>query len=84
MRGLFELRRLVDEMRERLPRIECPVCLIQSSDDPVVVPDSIETLREAITAASVSAHYVESDRHGIVHGDVGRTRELIREFLAGL
>ena len=84
MRGLNELRRLVDEMRECLPKISCPVCLIQGTNDPVVMPDSIETLREALAQTTVSAHYVEADRHGIVYSDVGNTRALIREFIASL
>ena len=84
MRGLYELRRLVDEMRSQLKEIQCPVLLIQGDEDPVVVPDSIDTLREEISSTRVEAHLIESTRHGLVHDDIGHTRELIREFVASL
>ncbi len=84
LRGLFELRRLVDGMLARLPDIRCPVCLLQGTRDPVVVPDSVDTLRERISGAHVQVHLVESERHGIVQGDVGETRDLIEAFVGTL
>ncbi|MFT5447949.1 MAG: esterase/lipase [Gammaproteobacteria bacterium] len=84
MRGLYELRRLVDEMRSHLDQIQCPVLLIQGDKDPVVVPDSIDTLREAMTGARVVAHTVASERHGLVHDNIGRTRALIHDFIKSL
>lgn len=84
MRGLYELRRLVDAMLARLPQVRCPVCLLQGTRDPVVVPDSIETLRETLQGAAVTVQMIESERHGIVQGDVGKTRDVIIDFIAGL
>jgi len=84
VRGLYELRRLVGAMLERLPAIRCPVRLLQGTRDPVVVPDSIDTLREAITGAPVDTFLVESERHGIVQGDVGPTWDRIVEFVGEL
>lgn len=84
MRGLYELRRLVDGMLERVGGVRCPVCLLQGTRDPVVVPDSIDTLRERLGGAAVSVHMIESERHGIVQGDVGRTRDVIVDFIAAL
>lgn len=84
MRGLYELRRLVDGMLTRLDGVRCPVCLLQGTRDPVVVPDSIDTLHERLRNAAVSVHLIESERHGIVQGDVGRTRDVIEAFITGL
>lgn len=84
LRGLYELRRLVDAMLERLDRIRCPVRLLQGERDPVVVPDSMDTVRERITGAPVDSFVIDSDRHGIVHGDVGEARRRILDFVSGL
>jgi esterase/lipase len=84
VRALYELRRLVEAMLERLGEVRRPVCLIQATRDPVVVPDSVDTLLEGLTQAPVSLHRVESERHGLIAGDVADTRERIAEFVAGL
>jgi len=84
LRGLYEMRRLVDAMLARLDQVRCPVCLLQGTRDPVVVPDSIDTVREGLRNAAVSLHLIESERHGIVQGDVGRTCDVIEVFVAGL
>ena len=86
MRGLYELRRLVDAMLPRLDDVSCPVCLIQGTRDPVVVPDSVDVLHERLAGAGVpvSLHRVESERHGLIVGDVGDTRAIIADFVAGL
>jgi esterase/lipase len=84
MRGLYELHRLVDGMLDRLDDVRCPVCLIQGTHDPVVVPESVDTLHERISGAAVEVHRVDSQRHGIVYGDVADTRQRIVRFVAGL
>jgi hypothetical protein len=47
-------------------------------------PTSIDTLRARITGVSVDTSVVDSDRHGLVYGDVGATHDLIVEFVARL
>ena len=84
VRGLYELRRLVSAMVPHLGDIRCPVCLIQGTRDPVVVPDSIDSLERRIDGAPLTVHRVDSDRHGIVYRDIGDTRALIEAFLADL
>jgi esterase/lipase len=84
VRALYELRRLVEAMLAHLGVVRRPVCLIQATHDPVVVPDSVDTLREGLTQAPVALHRVESDRHGLVAGDVADTRERIADFVSAL
>ena len=31
IRGLYELRRMVDELKDKLPKVRCPVCLLQGT-----------------------------------------------------
>lgn len=77
VRGLYELTLLVDVLKARLPRIACPVTLLQGSDDPVVVPASANTILEYLDDVSVVLKIIDSKRHGIISEDVGGTRAAI-------
>ena len=80
MRGLYELTRLVTAMQERLQQVCCPVLLLQGTEDPVVVPASIDNLVKSLTAADVEAHRIESTLHGLVYSNIGDTWEKIISF----
>jgi esterase/lipase len=77
VRGLYELTVLVDVLKASLPQVECPVTLVQGSDDPVVVPDSANRIREYLGDVSVELEMVDSERHGIINEDIGDTRATI-------
>jgi len=80
MRGLYELKRLVAAMREKLHQIDCPIQLLQGSRDPVVVPGSMESLQESLSSSHVEAHWIESAVHGIAYADVDNTWDKIINF----
>ena len=84
IRGLYELRLVVDELKRRLPDVVCPVKLIQGSGDTIVDPKSVETILEAIGSRERSVHMVDTDRHGIVTEDLGGTHDAILDFFASL
>jgi len=77
VRGLYELTVLVDVLKASLPKVACPVTLVQGSDDPVVVPDSINSILEYLGDVPVELEMVDSERHGIINEDIGGTRATI-------
>jgi len=80
MRGLYELKRLVDAMRERLAQVRCPVLLLQGTEDPVVVPSSVTDLQQALTGTKAEIHWVQSKLHGIACSNIGETWDQVTEF----
>jgi esterase/lipase len=77
VRGLYELTVLVDVLKASLPQVACPVTLMQGSDDPVVVPDSINTILGYLDGVPVDWKMIDSERHGIVNEDIGDTHATI-------
>ncbi|MEE9265193.1 MAG: alpha/beta fold hydrolase [Gammaproteobacteria bacterium] len=77
VRGLYELTVLVDVLKASLPQVACPVTLVQGSDDPVVVPDSINAILGYLDGAPVDWKMIDSERHGIINEDIGDTRAII-------
>jgi len=84
IRGLYELRCMLDELEERLPEVECPVTLIQGADDPTVDPKSAELIYEKLGTSKKNLVMVPAKKHGILYEDIGDTQELIVSFLATL
>jgi len=81
VRGLYELRLLVEALKTHLAGVACPVTLIQADEDPVVVPEGIEEIVDRLTQAQLTLEMVEANRHGIVNEDVGETRAIITASL---
>jgi len=77
VRGLYELTVLVDALKASLPQVACPVTLVQGSDDPVVVPDSINAILGYLDGVPVDWKMIDSERHGIINEDIGDTRATI-------
>lgn len=84
IRGLYEIERVVDELEERLPDIQCPVTLIQGTDDPVVEPKSAELVHKKLGMSQKNLIMVSSTRHGILYEDIGDTQQMIISFLSSL
>jgi len=58
IRALYELRRLVQEMNETLPKLDKPALFVFADQDPVVALDSSEALVERITTSGYSLQIV--------------------------
>ena len=84
VRGLFEVSRLVDDMKRRLADITCPVAVIQGTDDPIIDPRSAELVLDKIASKETSLHMIPCARHGILKEDIGGTQELVITFLMSL
>ena len=81
IRGLFELRRLVDNMIRRLADVTCPVLVIQGTEDKIIDPKSAHIVLDKIASTDTSLHMIPSKRHGILNEDIGGTQELVTSFL---
>ncbi len=84
VRGLYELRRMVDELRHRLPEVTCPVSVIQGTDDQVVDPKSADMIVAALGTARKDLTMVPSRRHGILNEDIGDTQATVMSVIAAL
>jgi esterase/lipase/1-acyl-sn-glycerol-3-phosphate acyltransferase len=84
IRGLFELRRLIDDMTDRLADVTCPVMVAQGTEDRVVDVKSAHIILEKIASTDTSLHLIPSRRHGILSEDIGGTQELTTSFLKSL
>lgn len=81
MRGLFELRRAVDELEDRLGDIDCPVSLYQGTQDPVVDPKSADQIFAKLNTDDKWLHKIPSKRHGILNENVDDVQEKIIQHL---
>jgi esterase/lipase len=84
VRGLYELRAMLDELDERLVDVQCPVTLIQGTDDPTVDAQSAEMIHKKLGARQKEVVRVDANRHGILYEDIGETQERIVSFLRTL
>ena len=75
--GLFELTRMVGELEQRLPEVDCPVDLMQADRDPVVIPESVYRIAERLEGAERIVRIVRAARHGIVNEDLDGTQDYI-------
>jgi esterase/lipase len=82
IRGLYELTRMVAEVKKTLPSVTCPALVIQGTEDHVVEPQSAKIVHDNLGSRDKELHWIESKRHGIVFEDVGDTHRLIQEFIA--
>ncbi len=84
IRGVYELRHMVDDLEERLSDVQCPVTLIQGTEDPIVEPKSAELIHKRLGTSQKKLALVPATRHGILYEDIGDTQETIISFLKSL
>ncbi len=81
IRGLHELRRLTEELKERLGDIDTRVLIMQGTDDPVVDPESASLLAQELDPSQTWVKMVPADHHGIVYRDTEQTQQRLVDFL---
>lgn len=84
VRGLYELMRVVDALHEALPAVQCPVTLLQATEDDVIDPKSAQIVHKKLGSTNKTLHMLSSDRHGVINENIGDTWRIIEDFLAGL
>ena len=77
IRSLYQLQKLVEDFFAKPAQIDCPVTLIQSDEDPVVVPDSVNQLYRHIQARDKFIKIIASRHHGIVYDNVDDTQQKV-------
>jgi len=83
LRTLYELRRFTQELEEHLPDVQCPVLLAQADDDPILDPESAQTIHEKLGSKIKILRTVHADRHNLLVEDIGGIRDIVIRFLTG-
>ncbi len=81
IRGLYELRQMVNDLEDHLEDVRCPVLLLQGSDDPIVVPDSAEHIYGRLQHSEKTLKVVTSTRHGILKENIGDSQQIVLDFV---
>lgn len=81
IRGLYELTRMVAQVKKNLPQVKCPVCVIQGTQDRVVDPVSATLVYDRVGTDDKQLHWIESTRHGILNENIGDTHARVLDFL---
>ena len=82
IRALYELTQMVGELEQRLKDVTAPVLLLQSTADPVVVPQSAKIIFDKLRVADKHLVEIQADHHGILYRNTGGAQTRIIEFLA--
>lgn len=81
VRGLYELRLLIQQMDEFLPKIKLPVLLMQGDHDPVVSVKSAPELMNKLKTPDKQLKILKSDRHGVIMENIDGAWHLNDEFI---
>ena len=84
VRGLFELRRAVDDANRHLAEVSCPVSVIHGKDDRIVDSRSADLIMEKLGSVEKQRHMIPTERHGILHEDTHGTQGIVISFLESL
>ncbi|MEC4750177.1 alpha/beta fold hydrolase [Methylomicrobium sp. Wu6] len=82
VRGLFELRLLIQQMDEFLPKIRLPVLLMQGDRDPVVSVKSAPELMNKLKTPDKQLKILKSDRHGVIMENIDGAWHHNDEFIS--
>ncbi len=78
---LYELRRLTNNVEELLSEITIPTLIIYADKDPVVNPDSAQTIFDKLKTYHKKLVGIDSNYHGILMKNKGGTWDSIQVFL---
>ena len=83
IRSVAELKKLIFEMNDALPKIQVPVLLIHSKDDPYVLPDNMERIYDGLVNASDKTKFYITGSGHVVTRDAARHQvfESVLEFI---
>ncbi|MBE0434827.1 MAG: alpha/beta fold hydrolase [Methylomicrobium sp.] len=81
VRALYELRRLIQHMDPLLGDVQTPTLLLYADQDPIVSPQSSETVFNKLGAQDKQLHAIHADRHGILMENPGAAWAVIDDFL---
>ena len=80
--GVYQLKRLMDEVEECLEKVQIPTLIIQGSEDPVVNPESALEIFEKLGTDQKEIYRLHSKHHVIVQSEEHeKVFKRIHEFL---
>lgn len=80
--GIYQLGKLMEQVAAKLEKIEKPVLVVQSRNDPVVNPAGTEKLFRQLGSPVKEYYLFDYDRHGILIGNgVERVYQAIESFI---
>ena len=66
IRAVYQLQKLIEVFLDEPARFDCPAICFQADRDPVVKPESVDSICAHIEAPRKERILIHSDRHGIV------------------
>jgi esterase/lipase len=84
VRALYELGRMIQDIEGLLSDIETPTLVLYADEDPIVSPESAETVYEKLGATHRHLQAIKAKRHGILMENIDGTWAIIDAFLKQL
>ena len=84
VRALYELRRLIAQLNDILPKVHQPTLVVYADNDPVIAASSAQILFDRLGSNNKRLCPIEANRHGILMDNTGGTWNQIDEFLINL
>lgn len=84
VRALYELRLLIAQFDEWLPKISMPVLILYGDEDPIVSSKGAPIIMDKLGSKHKQIHAIKSRRHGILMENIDGTWGVIDEFLNNL
>ena len=81
VRGLFELRRLIQALDEFVPAIDIPTLVVFADHDPLVSVKSAPLIMAKLGGRHKKLRIVPANRHGILTENIAGTWRIIDKFL---
>ncbi|HHZ69322.1 MAG TPA: alpha/beta fold hydrolase [Methylococcaceae bacterium] len=82
VRSLYELRRLIHELLILLSKINIPVLLIYSKNDPIVAIKSADIILNKLITDEKALHIIHADHHGILFKNTENIWQRIEDFVS--
>jgi esterase/lipase len=80
--GVVEIERFMEDLAPKIPNIDVPLFVAQSSNDPIVAPKGSRKIYELTGSTEKEYRLYNYDRHGILMGDGSqKVHKAIGEFL---
>jgi esterase/lipase len=84
VRAFYELRVLIAEIEELLPKIDLPALILYGDEDPIVSAKGAPVIFEKLGSKHKHIHAIKSQRHGILMENIGDTWHVIDLFFNDL
>ena len=77
VRALYQLQLLIDHLTKDTLSINAGVHLFQGDKDPVVDPESVNTLQKLIESENTTVIMLDSDHHGVIYRNIDDVQQKI-------